>query len=65
MDELGEPKRCGGCGHVVVCSCVTCPACHQPRLRPLTEGELAVWESVRQECEPELAARAVTVRCGM
>ena len=59
-----EPKRCGACGHVETCLCVTCSACHQPRLRPLSEAERAVWEAVRGE-EPALAARAVTVRCGL
>jgi hypothetical protein len=58
-----EPKRCGNCGQVTVCDCVTCPACHQPRLRALTEQERAVYDSLVGEHGPDMAGRCTAVRC--
>jgi hypothetical protein len=47
---------------VVVCECVTCPACHQPRLRELTAEELRAWER-HSSLDEELRARAVAMQC--
>lgn len=57
-----EARRCSGCGAVVVCECVTCPACHQPRLRELTAEELRAWER-HSSLDEELRARAVAMQC--
>ena len=62
MTATMEPKRCSECGTVAVCDCVTCPSCHKPRLRALSDEEARTWRQV----EPEgvaLAGKAVAARC--
>ena len=57
-----EPKRCSGCGVVVLSDSVTCPSCRQPRMRALSDEERRVWTQVEPE-GAELAGKAVAVRC--
>jgi hypothetical protein len=57
-----EPKRCGNCGQVTVCASTVCPACHQPRLRALSDEELRAWQR-HSDLEEADRARAVAVQC--
>ena len=57
-----EARRCSACGAVVLCDCVVCPVCRKPRLRPLSEEELAAWAR-HEELDDETRAKAVAVQC--
>jgi hypothetical protein len=57
-----EPKRCSACGVIATCEGVTCPSCHQLRLRALTAEEQAAWRR-HEDLDEELRGRAVGVQC--
>jgi hypothetical protein len=59
-----EPKRCSACGVIATCEGVTCPSCHQLRLRALTAEELRAWQR-HEDLDEETRARCVAVQCGL
>ena len=61
---MTEPKRCAGCGAVAACGCVTCPICHKPRLRALSEEERRIWQR-HADLDAETRGRCVAVQCGI
>jgi hypothetical protein len=63
VDSL-TPKRCSGCGAVVVCEGVTCPLCHRVRVRPLTPEEQRAWRR-HEDLDEETRGRAVQMQVGM